>query len=119
MGRAYPVSTVRRKAQQQAAVHERRAAHFPLRARKTYPSLEAPVRYFHAMNRRAARDRRQPPHPGDEQRISVDRDLDILRLDAWERRNDRQLALALQYVDLRRPVRLPRAREPRPAALPI
>src|SRR6201982_4295296 len=113
MARAYPISTLRRQAQQQAAVHERRAAHFPLRARKTYPSFEAPVRYFHAMNRSAARDRRQPPHPGDEQRISLDRDLDTLRLDAGERRNDRQLALALEYVD--RSLPLPRrcARDPR------
>src|SRR5207302_9376043 len=117
MARAYPISTPRRQAQQKAAVHERRAAHFPLRARKTYPSLKAPVRYFQAMNRSAARDRRQPPHSSDEQRISVDRDFDILRLDAGERRNDRQLALAPEYIDRRLPVRRPSAREAGPAQL--
>src|SRR5260370_41180975 len=105
MARAYPISTLRRQAQQQAAVHERRAAHFPLRARKTYPSLEAPVRYFQAINRSAARDRRQLAHPGDEQRILLDRDFDILRLDAGARRNDRQLALTLEYIDWRLPLR--------------
>src|SRR5260221_12407413 len=114
MARAYPISTLRRQAQQQAAVHERRAAHFPLRARKTYPSLEAPVRYFQAMNRSAARDRRQLAHPGDEQRILLDRDFDILRLDAGERRNDRHLALALEYIDRRLPVRPPGGGTARP-----
>src|SRR6266566_2355914 len=117
MARAYPISTPRRQAQQKAAVHERRAAHFPLRARKTYPSLKAPVRYFQAMNRSVARDRRQPPHPGDEQRILLDRDLDILRLDAGERRNDRQLALPLEYIDRRLPVRRRCAREAGPEEL--
>src|SRR5215470_11721679 len=117
MARAYPISTLRRQAQQKAAVHERRAAYFPACARKPNSALEAAVRYFHAMNRSAARDRRQPPHPGDEQRILVDRDLDILRLDAGERRNDRQLPLALEYVDRRLPIRRRCAREPGPEEL--
>src|SRR6266481_1993938 len=117
MARAYPISTLRRQAQQKAAVHERRAAHFPLRARKTYPSLKAPVRYFQAMNRSAARDRRQLAQPSDEQRILLDRDLDILRLDPGERRNDRQLALALEYIDRRLPVRRRCAREAGPEEL--
>src|SRR6516225_1956012 len=104
MARAFR-STLRRQAQQQAAVHEGRAAHFPLRARKTYPPLKTAVRYFQAMNRSAARDRRQPPQPGDEQRILLDRDLDILRFDAGKRRNDREFALALEYIDRRLPVR--------------
>jgi len=58
MARAYPMSTLRRQAQQQAAVQERRAAQFPLRARKTYPPFKTAVRYFQAMNGGAARDRR-------------------------------------------------------------
>src|SRR5262249_62119818 len=112
-----PIPTPRRQAQQKAAVHERRAPHFPLRARKTYPPLKATVRYFHAMNHGAARDRRQPPHAGDEQRISLNRDLDILRFDAGERRNDRELPLALEYVDRRLPVRRRCVREPGPEEL--
>jgi hypothetical protein len=69
------------------------------------------------MNHSAARDRRQPPHSGDEQRILLDRDLDILRFDAGQRRNDRELPLALEYVDRRLPVRRRRAREPGPEEL--
>src|SRR5262245_39892787 len=106
-----PISTLLRQPQQKAAVRERRAAHFPLRARKTYPSLKAPVRYFHAVNRSATRDRRQPPYSGDEQRILLDRDLDILRFNAGERRNDRQLPLALEYVDRRLAIRPEPARD--------
>src|SRR6516165_4695467 len=117
MARAYPMSTLRRQAQQQAAVHERRAADFPACARKPNLPLKTTVRYFQAMNRSAARDRRQPPHPGDEQRISVDRDLDILRFDAGKRRNDRELALALEYIDRGLPVRRRRARESGPEEL--
>jgi hypothetical protein len=80
------MSTLPRQAQQKAAVHERRAAHFPPRVREPNSALEATVRYFHAMNYDAARDRQQPLHSGDEQRILLDRDLDILRFDAGERR---------------------------------
>src|SRR6516225_3152183 len=116
-GACPPISTPLRQAQQKAAVHERRAAHFPLRARKTYPPLKATVRYFHAMNHGAARDRRQPLHAGDEQRIPLDRDLDILGFDAGERRNDRELPLVLEYVDRRLPVRRRCAREAGPEEL--
>src|SRR5262249_50809087 len=112
-----PISTLLRQAHQKAAVHERRAAHFPLRARKAYPPLKATVRYFHAMNHSAARDRWQPLHSGDEQRISLDRDLDILRFDAGERRHDRELPLALEYVDRRLPVRRRCPREAGPEEL--
>src|SRR5262249_49391808 len=98
MARAFR-STLWRQAQQPAAVHEGRAADFPACARKPNAPLKAAVRYFQAMNRGAARDRRQLAQPGDEQRISVDRDLDILCFDAGKRRNDRQLVLALEYID--------------------
>src|SRR5262249_43567108 len=116
-GACPPISTLLRQAQQKAAVYERRAAHFPPCVRESNSALKATMRYFHAMNHRAARGRRQPLHSGDEQRISLDRDLDILRFDAGERRNDRQLPLALEYVDWRLPVRRRCAREARPEEL--
>src|SRR5262249_62256512 len=83
------------------------------------PPLKATVGYFQATNHGAAPDRRQPPHAGDEQRISLNRDLDILRFDAGERRNDRELPLALEYVDRRLPVRRRRVRQPGPEQLTL
>jgi len=69
------------------------------------------------MDRRAVHACRQLAHPGDAQHALLDRDLDLLRLDAGQRRNDRQFLLGLEHIDRRLPIhrrgrRQPRLKEP-------
>jgi hypothetical protein len=77
-----PISTLRDNAQHEAAVHEGGTAELPAFAGKLNAALKATVRYFHAMDCRAMRAGRHAPHAGNEQHASLDRKLDVLRLDA-------------------------------------
>src|SRR6266511_2267011 len=69
------------------------------------------------MDRRAVHAWRQLAHAGDAQHALLDRDLDLLRLDTGQRRNDRQFLLGLEHIDRRLPIhrrgrRQPRLKEP-------
>src|SRR5262249_53286960 len=111
--RVSPISTLRDNTQHEATVHERGTAEFPAFTGKPNAALKATVRYFHAMDCRAIRACRHAPQAGNEQHASLDRKLDVLRLDAGQRRDDRQLPLTIEHVDRRLPIHRRRGLKPR------
>src|SRR5262245_9727224 len=87
--------------------------------RKANAAFEATVGNLQPTDRGAASFRRQPSQPRHAQHVAVDRDIEILWLDAGKRGNDPKLAFGFEDVDGRLPTPCRRGRDAGLKELPM
>src|SRR4029079_15554356 len=94
----------------QAAIHQLRPVKRQELGRQADGALETAVGDFETMDGRGARRDRKPALARDPEDAAVDRDIEIIRLDAGQSRDDTEFIFRFEDIDWRLPAARPPSR---------